>query len=92
MPDRCVVGGCSQQPQYGSTWSTTINLHKFPKEKTRRSAWTHFVQLNRPDFTPSLHSVICSRHFLDVDFTNQMQFRVMTEGKAVDEIEKMKFV
>lgn len=58
MPNRCVVGQCSNTTQDGFT------LHTFPKDEKTRRLWTRFVQNTRADFkTPSATSVICSGHF-----------------------------
>lgn len=58
MPNRCVVGRCSNTPKDGFT------LHTFPKDEKTRRMWTRFVQNTRADFkAPSATSVICSGHF-----------------------------
>ena len=58
MPNRCIVGKCSNTTKDGFT------LHTFPKDEKTRRLWTRFVQNTRADFkAPSATSVICSGHF-----------------------------
>lgn len=72
MPDRCLVGGCSNEnsPQDG------ISLHRFPffgderpEAVRRRSKWINFVNESRSDpWSDSKYSVICFEHFTKTDF------------------------
>lgn len=69
----CVVGGCSNSSIVGQTKEDTVSLHKLPNPKTdarRWSNWVGFINIGRKDFRPSAHSVVCSAHFTDSDYSN----------------------
>ncbi|XP_078491859.1 uncharacterized protein LOC100175833 [Ciona intestinalis] len=58
MPNRCVVGGCS------NSYKNKVKIHKFPKSPIAKQCWVKFVQCTRADFEqPSKNSVICGKHF-----------------------------
>ena len=71
MPERCVVGGCSNVKDINNG----ISLHRIPffedertEAKRRRKKWIEFVSRKRAKWTSSKTSVICSVHFLPDDF------------------------
>ena len=72
MPNRCVVGGCSNVADA----KQGISLHfipfagdERPEAKRRRKLWVGFVQLKRAKWEPTSVSSICSAHFAKEDFT-----------------------
>ena len=71
MPNRCVVGGCSNTPNVAKG----IILHSIPfanddrpQAKKRRKQWVDFVKLKRAKWEPTKNSAICSAHFAPEDF------------------------
>lgn len=42
----------------------------FPKDQTRRKQWTEALALY--NWTPAKKSVVCSKHFLDTHFVNDL--------------------
>ncbi|XP_031551686.1 uncharacterized protein LOC116288962 [Actinia tenebrosa] len=71
MPDRCVVGGCSNE----SSLQLGISLHRIPffaderpEAKKRRKKWTDFVLKTRKHWKATKLSAVCSDHFLFNDF------------------------
>lgn len=57
MPDKCCVVGCRTNYAGGPKKS----VFYFPNEEDLRKRWIRFV--NRSNWTPSKHSVICVAHF-----------------------------
>ena len=77
MPNKCVVGGCSNAPDLPSG----IGLHTIPffgderhEAKKRRKKWVDFVKAKRAKWEPTKNSVVCTKHFrvqdLEKRFTN----------------------
>lgn len=71
MPDRCVVGGCSNE----SNGALGISLHRIPffederaEAKKRRKRWTDFVSNTRANWKASKLSAVCSEHFETADY------------------------
>ena len=74
MPERCVVAGCSNTRNLDEG----ISLHTIPfygderpEAKKRRKNWVSFVKQKRAKWEPTRHSVICSKHFKDTDFSQR---------------------
>ena len=74
MPERCVVTGCSNTRNLDEG----ISLHTIPfygderpEAKKRRKNWVSFVKQKRAKWEPTRHSVICSKHFKDTDFSQR---------------------
>lgn len=74
MPNRCVVGGCSNV----SNTKQGISLHfipfagdERPEARKRRKQWVDFVRLKRAKWDPTPNSSICSAHFAKDDFTQR---------------------
>jgi hypothetical protein len=44
-----------------------ISLHHFPKDQKLRSRWISACR--RESFEPGIHSLLCSQHFLESDYT-----------------------
>ena len=59
MPDRCVAGGCSNEPDI----KAGISLHKWPRDEKIAGQWTKFVQLDRKWEGPTKSSALCTAHF-----------------------------
>ena len=77
MPNKCVVGGCSNAPDLPSG----IGLRTIPffgderhEAKKRRKKWVDFVKAKRAKWEPTKNSVVCNKHFrvqdLERRFTN----------------------
>ena len=77
MPNKRVVGGCSNAPDLPSG----IGLHTIPffgderhEAKKRRKKWVDFVKAKRAKWEPTKNSVVCTKHFrvqdLERRFTN----------------------
>ena len=72
MPNRCVVGGCSNVADA----KQSISLHfipfagdERPEARRRRKLWVDFVRLKRAKWEQTSVSSICSEHFAKEDFT-----------------------
>lgn len=70
MVNKCVAVSCNSGYASSSSSSTTsgfkVTFHRFPKDTILRRKW--LSRLSRENFTPSSHSRLCSRHFVDSDF------------------------
>lgn len=82
MPNRCVVGGCSNTPDM----EKGIALHIIPffddnrpEAQKRRKRWVNFVKVKRAKWQPTKGSAICSVHFAPEDY--QRRFTTM-EGQS----------
>jgi hypothetical protein len=92
MPNRCVVYGCSNEPNL----EKGIVLHCIPfadderqEARKRRKNWIDFVQRKRLKWTPGMTSSICSQHFKEDDF--QWKFFVLaSEGKNMKYMPRLK--
>ena len=78
MPNRCIVGGCSNTPNL----ENGITLHSIPftgdvrpQARKRRKKWIDFVKLKRGKWEPTKNSAICSKHFSAEDF--QRRFSIL---------------
>ncbi|XP_029469107.1 THAP domain-containing protein 2 [Rhinatrema bivittatum] len=62
MPTSCAAFDCT------SVWKkdSNISFHRFPLQAERRKRWIQ--QVNRQNFSPSLHTFLCSKHFEDSCF------------------------
>ncbi|XP_040280744.1 THAP domain-containing protein 2-like [Bufo bufo] len=56
MPTTCAAFGCSNNSRVNQ-----VTFHRFPSNPERRKQWLNLV--NRENFTPSLHTFLCSKHF-----------------------------
>ena len=62
MPNKCVAVGCHAKR------NENVTYHRFPlQNKELLSLWLKHV--NRKDFIPTKHSVLCSYHFSESDFS-----------------------
>lgn len=57
MPNKCIVFGC------GNVSSKYVKLHQFPTDEPALSQWITFIRKDKPSFSPSASSVVCSLHF-----------------------------
>ena len=62
MVNRCVAVGCSNTP------SDRVSLHKFPADPKLREKWVKQVRRTRAQWTPTKHSVLCSKRFTEDSF------------------------
>ena len=72
MPDKCIVFGCNNRPNK----KKGISLHPVPFDGTddmgklkRRKKWVDFVKLKRARWEAAKYSAVCSKHFLDEDYS-----------------------
>ena len=66
MPNRCCVHGCNGT---SSNENRFVSYHKFPKQQNLIEQWLHAI--DRPNFSPSNSTRICSFHFLATDFITE---------------------
>ena len=59
MPNKCCVFGC--RSNYNK--QNEASSFKFPKDDAMREKWLRSI--NRKDFTPTTHSVVCIKHFAE---------------------------
>ncbi|KAM4045761.1 THAP domain-containing protein 2-like [Anomaloglossus baeobatrachus] len=57
MPTTCAAWWCSNN----SKRDLHVTFHRFPSNPERRKQWLNLV--NRENFSPSLHTFLCSKHF-----------------------------
>ena len=74
MPNRCIVFGCSNEPNL----KEGVALHAIPfanddrpEAKKRKKRWVDFVQKKMRKWTPGSTSSICSDHFTEDDFVRK---------------------
>ena len=58
----CAAYGCSNNSGKG----TLVTFHRFPNDKALRDKWSSAMK--RKGFQPTLHSKVCSTHFMPTDF------------------------
>lgn len=69
MPRFCVAYGCTNRSDKADCVQKNISFHRFPlKDSNRLKQW--LVNLQRDNFEPNKHAVLCSEHFNDEDFEN----------------------
>lgn len=67
MPRYCVAYGCTNRSDKAECQQKNISFHRFPlKDSNRLRQW--LINLQRDNFEPSEHSVLCSEHFNAEDF------------------------
>ncbi|XP_063799397.1 THAP domain-containing protein 7 isoform X1 [Pseudophryne corroboree] len=71
MVRSCSAANCVNR-QTVLTKRKGITFHRFPKEESRRTLWVNAVAHSHEtvgsDWTPSIHSSLCSQHFHDKQF------------------------
>ncbi|XP_056398995.1 THAP domain-containing protein 7 [Hyla sarda] len=71
MVRSCSAANCVNR-QTAQTKRKGITFHRFPKEESRRTLWVNAVSHSHAavgsDWTPSVHSSLCSQHFQDTQF------------------------
>ena len=86
MPKECCVVGCNNVCDKGNG----LSFYTFPRDADRRSRW--IAAVNRKDWYPNEHTVICSEHFIHGQKSNN-QFAlnyVLTIFKLLDSPMKRK--
>ncbi|XP_040574387.1 uncharacterized protein [Lepeophtheirus salmonis] len=78
MVNKCVVIGCRsgynlKKNETHSEVKEDISFHRFPKDQILREKWIR--NLSRKNYTPSSHSVLCSKHFDVQDFEQQYLYQ-----------------
>ena len=66
MPDKCSVPGCNSN--YDNT-DKYYSVFKFPKDVSQKELW--LKKIPRDNWTPSLKSRVCERHFNDFDIIRE---------------------
>lgn len=80
----CCVVGCNNNRK-----NSSATLHKFPKkgkEPQRFKAWKN--RINRANFFPNDNHVVCSVHFKDDDFENDLMKTLLPDEKIVRRLKK----
>ena len=92
MPNRCVVYGCSNEPNL----EKGIVVHSIPfadderqEARKRRKKWIDFVQGKRLKWKPGMTSSICLQHFKEDDFQRKF-FVLALEEKTVKYMPRLK--
>ncbi|XP_018432444.1 PREDICTED: THAP domain-containing protein 7 [Nanorana parkeri] len=71
MVRSCSAANCVNR-QTALTKRKGITFHRFPKEESRRELWVNAVSQSHSEvgseWTPSVHSSLCSQHFHDKQF------------------------
>lgn len=71
MVRSCSAANCVNR-QTALTRRKGITFHRFPKEESRRTLWVNAVSHSHSavgsEWTPSVHSSLCSQHFHDKQF------------------------
>ncbi|KAM4015945.1 THAP domain-containing protein 7 isoform 2-T3 [Anomaloglossus baeobatrachus] len=71
MVRSCSAANCVNR-QTVQTKRKGITFHRFPKKESRRTLWVNAVSHSHTavgsDWTPSVHSSLCSQHFHDTQF------------------------
>ena len=62
MPVSCSVIDCTNRFQKGSG----IMFYRIPEREPKRTLWKNAIR--RKNWEPSVHSRVCSRHFLSGEF------------------------
>ena len=66
MPRRCIAAGCD------SVGGKGCSLHKFPQDEAIKRKWIKAVKQQRSNWDgPSLHSLLCLKHFADDCFVTE---------------------
>ncbi|XP_044171287.1 uncharacterized protein LOC122955584 [Acropora millepora] len=99
MPNKCVVGGCSNAPDLPSG----IGLHTIPffgderhEAKKRRKKWVDFVKAKRAKWEPTKNSVVCTKHFrvqiLDDSLANllRLHYRLLLQNMIPKALNRQK--
>lgn len=73
----CCVVGCNN-----SRKNSSATMHKFPnkvKEPQRYKAWRN--RINRKNLYPNVNHVVCSAHFEEDDFENDLMRTLLPDDK-----------
>ncbi|XP_064487470.1 THAP domain-containing protein 3-like [Ornithodoros turicata] len=77
---RCCYMGC-QHRSGEATKASGVTFHCFPRDPTLREAWVEAI--GRTGWTPSKHSVVCSKHFQNRDMDRTSLARIRLRPGAV---------
>lgn len=73
----CCVVGCNNNRK-----NSSVTLHQFPsneKDPKRYKAWKN--RINRKNFHPNSNGVVCSLHFKEEDFANNLMRSLLPNEK-----------
>ena len=76
----CVAGSSKKESCQNTSYTHGVSMHRFPKNKERRSKWVNFVRRHRPKFTPTPSSYLCSVHFKPTCFVRRQDIGVENVG------------
>ena len=74
MPNNCAVYGCNNNKK--KACDQQISYFQFPKNNDTKAKWIH--SCFRSDYINTKHAVICSMHFKDEDFEDDLKARVLS--------------
>lgn len=78
---QCSVFGCNNN----SSTNKECSYHRIPSKLSQtqlRKLWIN--RIGRKNWTPASNAVVCSKHFLESDFVEDMQARLMgTKPKKI---------
>ncbi|XP_057660974.1 THAP domain-containing protein 1-like [Diorhabda carinulata] len=85
----CVDCSCSNTPK---NKSLGITFHSFPKDSEKNKLWKNFV--NKPNWTPTRTSVLCSQHFTNecFDRTSMLKVRLHPNALPTIKVDRLKYV
>ena len=83
----CCVYQCNNS-SYGKHKKEGITFHSFPQDSKRSAVWTSKV--NRKDWTPSSYTKICSEHFDDDCFEEDLYHKYVGRGPGKKAIKRLK--
>lgn len=73
MPNNCAVYGCLNRK--AKTIGSGIRYFRFPRKEELRNKWAHLC--GRADNINADNAVICSVHFHDSDYKDDMKSRLL---------------
>ncbi|XP_068219975.1 THAP domain-containing protein 2-like [Palaemon carinicauda] len=81
MAPSCAVLGCTKK--FNKLSNPSITFHRFPKDDVMRNEWVR--ALGRENFTPTIYSRLCSKHFTEEDFY-RTTLKVYLHSQAVPSV------
>ncbi|XP_068229561.1 THAP domain-containing protein 2-like [Palaemon carinicauda] len=81
MAPSCAVLGCTKK--FNKISNPSITFHRFPKDEVMRNEWVR--ALGRENFTPTIYSRLCSKHFREEDFI-RTTLKVYLHSQAVPSV------
>uniref|UniRef100_G3MTB3 THAP-type domain-containing protein n=1 Tax=Amblyomma maculatum TaxID=34609 RepID=G3MTB3_AMBMU len=79
MPGSCCAPNCKSNYDVKGP---RVRVYRFPRDQKKRAAWTK--ALARENFTPSLHTVVCEKHFVPSDFIRTSTYTDVQTGRVIE--------